>query len=204
MRQTQELLMALAKLQSGSPLSDLIREHGMMIAQSAGTADRVTESGNLASGAGEADVAASLISFTGEVNRRRVLTHLRKNNVLSKEIPLYKAMVPGSAPTIRDLIRIAAVKNDKKPEELTGSGSRPEAVMARFEASWLAVRGFGYPITMVAQALNKNHTTLLSGISRVDVLIARYPFKLDSLLNAADEADEEAAERHSNLICGLS
>lgn len=195
-----ELLVALTRLQTGTGLPQLVRDHGAVAAQAAAAVHRAGETGHLTPGSDEDAVAACLMSFTGRLTRRRALAHLRRGKVLQPDAPFHKMMVPGSAPTMRAVMRVAAARNGRTLDDLTGDGRRAECVMARFEAAWIAVRAFGYPITLAAEAMNRNHTTLLSGINKVDILIKRSPLRLDGLLEAADDADDEAAERHADLI----
>lgn len=196
----QELIMALMKLQAGMGLPQLVREHDPVAAQAAAAIHRAAATGHLTPGSDEDAVVARLLSLSGRITRRRALTHLRKGGVLKPETALHKMMMPGSAPTMKGIMRVAAARNGRTLNDLTGAGKRAECVMARFEAAWIAMRAFGHPITLAAEAMNRNHATLLSGINKVDILIKRSPLRLDGLLEAADDADDEAALRYAELI----
>lgn len=198
-----ELLMALTRLQTGTGLPQLIREHGPVVAEAAATVHRVVETDNLTAESDEDAVTACLMGMSGRVSRRRALAHLRKNGVMRPDAPFHKMMIPGSAPTVRGVMRVAAARNGRSLDDIKGGSSRAEAVMARFEAAWIAFRAFGYPITLTAEAMSRNHTTLLSGINKIDILIKRSPLRLDGLLEAADDADDDAAKRHADLIRGV-
>ncbi len=196
----EAVLLALAKIQAGSALPEVMSASGVIIALCAASLLRAQETGAVRDEAGEADTAAALMSYTGTVGRRRLLAHMRRNGVLHQDALFYKLMTPGSAPALKQIIRFTAERNGRTSEEVLGQGQRPEAVMARFEAGWIAVRAFGFPLANVAEALNRNHTTVLSGINKIDIMIRRSPLRLDGLLESADLIDAESAERYGALF----
>lgn len=192
----EKVLEALARLQCDEPISEVIAVCGPEAALIAASVQRARDADALCPDISEIEIVTALMSLSGPMTRRRVLSHLRKSGVIQPDTPLIKVMTPGSVPTMRAILRHAAARNGRTLEDIQGDSRRSESVLARFEAGWVSVRLFGFPVTAMAEAMGKNHTTLLSGINKVDIMIQRSPLRLDGLVELAEAVEREAIERY--------
>lgn len=197
------VLSALAHFQCDEPIPQIITACGEAQTLSAASIRRAFEMDLLSEGVSEPEIVEALFSYTGRVGRRKILSHLRKNRIIQKDAPFQKLMHPGSAPSIKSIIRLAAEKNGRTYAEVLSESRRPESVMSRFEAAWICVKMFGFPVSGVSEMMGKNHTTILSGINKIDILIQRSPVRLDRLVDLADAADEDAVFRYCSLFAEL-
>lgn len=194
------VLLALAKLQYAESIPQVLTSCEAVVCLCAATIKRAQEIGALSQDISEPEIIESLMNFKGPIGRRRILAHLRNTKIITPDIPFFKIMPPGSAPSIRLIIRKSAERNGRTMDDVLGEGRRPESVMARFEAAWMCVRAFEFPVTSVAEILNKNHTTVLSGINKIDIMIQRSPIRLEALLETANAVDTESAEKYAAMI----
>lgn len=194
------VLSALAHFQCDEPVAQIIAACGQATTLAAASIKRAQDSDALCEEVSEPEIISALLTYSGRIGRRRVLSHLRKCRVIQKDVPFHKIMQPGSIPTLKSIVKHAADRNGRKFEEVLSDSKRPENVMARFEAGWVAVRIFGFPVTGISEVMGKNHTTILSGINKVDIMIQRSPVRLDGLIDMADRVDDEAVERFCALF----
>lgn len=195
-----DVLHALAKFQNAESLPRVLETCAPVPCMCAATIKRIEDLNAFTPSTTEPDILRCLLSFSGALGRRRILAHLRNGGIIASDVPFIKLMTPGSTPSIKLIINKFAERHGKTLADITGDSRRPEIVLARFEAAWTCVRTFGFAVTAVSEVLNKNHTTMLSGINKIDIMIQRSPIRLEPLLAIANAADNEAAERYAALL----
>lgn len=198
----EKLLTGIARMQAGETAKTLLGEAEASpdIIMTASSVLRIKEIQAFNHGMGEDEAVMSVMAMTGPVNRRRVMSHLARSGVINHETPLFRLMNPGTYPSLKSIIRGTAQMNGRPASELTGDSKRAETIMARFEAAWIAIRIFGFPIVSVSEELNRTHPTIISGLNKTDIMIMRSPVRLDRLLSASDDMDHEAVMRYANMI----
>lgn len=195
----EELMIAFTRARTGASLQELLLDLSPLVANTAVSINRAITESMLSPGMDDTSIIGAISSFEGTLGRRRILAALRRTRIISPDAQIIRMMLPGSAPSMRSIIRATAEHHGKAPEMLM-SGTAAENALARFEASWIAVRLFEHPLMEAAEALSRNHTTVLGGMNKVDIRIKRSPILLDSLLRIADDADMEAINKHAALV----
>lgn len=65
-------------------------------------------------------------------------------------------------------VGVVSRQYDRWPDELTSRSHNPEVVRARMEAMWLAYRRAGLSYSEAGRLFDRDHTTVLSAVRRID------------------------------------
>ena len=83
--------------------------------------------------------------------------------------------LPRSIQNAKRMAHCVAAKHHITPEDIFGKSRKLEIVGARKELYWWLVRKFGMSYPMVGQILNRDHTSVLSGVRDYEANLEKCP-----------------------------
>lgn len=146
------------------------------------------------------EVCKAVLSVDAMPSRRAVLWALCRAKFFTGETGVLRAMMPGSCPTIREILSCSAEMSGATLEKIRSRSRDIDISDSRMRAEWIARNAFDASLAQVSEIMGRNHTTVLASIGRVDIMIRRSPGIIIPIFEQANTIDRLAQIRRAESI----
>jgi hypothetical protein len=138
-------------------------------------------------------------------NRRTLFDTLVHGGLIAENCPMRDAKPAGTLPTVSEIARIVANYSGITLEQIQSAARSRDVVDARFITIWVMRTACGHSLTYIGEQLgNRDHTSILNGVSRIRKIRATDPGKKNTIDNICDESDLLALRRHYKILTSQS
>lgn len=133
-------------------------------------------------------------------SRRAVLWSLAKSGSFCGDVGVLRAMFPGSAPGVREILSQSADMSGSSLEQIRSRSRDLDVSYCRMRAEWIARNAFDASVAQISEIMGRNHTTVLASMSRVDIMIRRSPGIIIPIFEQANAIDRLSQLRRARAV----
>jgi len=127
---------------------------------------------------------------TVAANRRTVLDHLRKIKLLDDGLPVRALKPAGTTPSATQVLEVTEEVTNVPVRDITSRRRSKDIVKARFMAMWVLRTVSGISFSVIGEHLGgKDHTSVINGVSQVDLRRKMIKATREETDRIADDAD---------------
>lgn len=124
------------------------------------------------------------------VNRRTVLEILRKNDLLVTHQSVRNMKPAGTTPSLAQVASIVEKRKGVSVEDMMAKKRSRDIVEARFITMWVLRHTSGLSLSAIGDHVGgRDHTSVINGISQVDLWRRKDPAMIDMTDSISDQAD---------------
>lgn len=140
---------------------------------------------------------------TSQVNRRTVISHLRKTELMDPSLSVRAIKPSGSSPNISQVLRVTEKETKISIDDILSRKRSRDIVDARFFAMWAMRSVSGTSYAVIGEHFGgKDHTTVINAVNQVNLNRTQDSAVKDTTDKIADEVDLIGIRSNMDLLVG--